>query len=68
MLVCGFHKVSLYGVKSYLGDFIFKCDELASALLRIENSPSFLPSPLTQNLDKNQNLAKQINPFHIQIT
>ena len=30
---------------------------------------SFLPySPLTQNLDKNQNLDKQINSFHIQIT
>ena len=30
--------------------------------------PSFLPSALRQTLDKNQNLEKQINPFHIQIT
>ena len=29
---------------------------------------SFLPSPLRQNLDKNQNLDIRNNPFHIQIT
>ena len=41
---------------------IFKCDELAIALLRIEILlPSFLPSPLPQNLDENQNLDKQVN-------
>jgi hypothetical protein len=39
--------------------------KLALALLKIE---IFLPSPLRQNLDKKQNLYKQINPFHIQIT
>ena len=42
---------------------LFKCDVLAIALLRIENSTSFLPSflSLPQNLDKNT------NSIHIQI-
>ena len=38
---------------------VFKCDVLAIALLRIENSTSFLSLP--QDLDKNQNFDKQVN-------
>jgi hypothetical protein len=44
---------------------IFKCDELASRTYTDLNS---CPCVLPQNLDKNQNLDKQINSFHIQIT
>ena len=46
-----------YDVRWFGG--IFKCDELALALLKIE----VLPFALRQNLDKNQNLDKQINLF-----
>ena len=38
---------------------LFKCDVLAIALLRIENSTSFLSLP--QDLDKTQNFDKQVN-------
>ena len=33
----------------------------------LNSCPLPLPSPLRQNLDKNQNLDEQINSFHIQI-
>ena len=46
---------------------IFKCVELSSRTSKDLNFV-LLPSPLRQNLDKNQNLEKQINSFHIQIT
>ena len=48
----------------FQSELFFKCDELEDL-----NFLSFLlPSPLSQNLDKNQNLDKQTNSFHIQIT
>jgi hypothetical protein len=45
--------------------FAIKCNELASRTSKDLNSR---PSPLRQNLNKNQKLDKQINSFHIQIT
>ena len=46
--------------------FLSKCDELASRTSKDLNScPSFFLA-LPQNLDKNQNLDKQINSFHMQ--
>ena len=48
-------------------NYFFKCDELASRTSKDLNLSSFLPR-LRQNHDKNQNLDKQINSFHIQIT
>ena len=47
--------------------FLFKCHELASRTSKDLNFV-LLPCALRQNLDKNQNLDKQINSFHIQIT
>ena len=48
--------------------YFLKWDELASRTFKDLNLSSFLPSPFRQNLEKNQNLDKQINSFHIQIT
>ena len=45
---------------------LFKCDELASRTSIYGSKFLVLASSLRQNLDKNQNLDKQINSFHIQ--
>ena len=65
-----YHKIfiTMYSIpytRARPNDVFLSAMDLALALLKIE---IFLPSPLRQNLDKNQNLDKQINPFHIQIT
>ena len=57
-----FKELKVYETKLYICYSIFalfKCDVLAIALLRIENSTSFLS--LSQDLDKNQNFDKQVN-------
>ena len=61
------YKGEAYSFSEYLDMDLFKCDELASRTSKDLNFFLFPSSPFTQNLDKNQNLDKQINSFHIRI-